>query len=68
LAVGGLGGFAVRPYPLADDLLRPMLRVAALLGVGSVGLLTGIARGLPGVRGHGLAPDRLAKAILRKVK
>lgn len=68
MAVGGLGGFAVRPYPLADDLLGPMLRVAALLGVSSVTLIQGIAHGLPELRGHHLNPDRLAKAILRKVK
>ena len=46
----------------------PAARVASLLGVGSVAIIQGIARGLQELRGHGLYRDRLAKAILRKVK
>jgi hypothetical protein len=45
-----------------------MLRMAALAGTGSVGIIQGIACRLQQLRGHGFDPDRLAKAILRKVK
>jgi hypothetical protein len=46
----------------------PAARVASLLGVGSVAIIQGIARGLQALHAHRLDPDRLAKGILKQVK